>query len=92
MEKIINLPTRDGFKNILSKLTSTSHKESSTYLLKAEIPFMYVEEVNNKILSIDPRGGPRIAVGESIKGLNQLGSVKMIEHLMNKGFIITFDK
>ena len=37
MEKIINLPTRGGFKNILSKLTSTSHKESSTYLLKAEI-------------------------------------------------------
>lgn len=71
------------------------NKESKTYLLIAEIPEFQLrvsKDINHpdRIYWVDPPGGPRIALGEPIRGIN-LGKVKYIDRIKNYGYIITFE-
>lgn len=69
--------------------------ESNTYLLVVEVPefdLRVSKDQNhpNIIYWVDPPGGPRIALGEKVKGL-ELGKVKYIDRIKNYGYVITFE-
>lgn len=88
MGKIITLKSRE-YNNYLKKLKSTSGKESATYLLKVGHPNLFVEESDNKIVAIDPMGGPELRVGSIIE---EAGEIEAIDYILGYGYTVTFKK
>nr|DAM02195.1 MAG TPA: hypothetical protein [Caudoviricetes sp.] len=87
MEKIIDLKSRD-YNNYLKRWEKANGEESTTYLLKVEHPSLLVStnEVGRH-LSIEPRGGPVLRVGEALEGV---GEVAYIDYVLGYGYVITF--
>lgn len=83
MEKKIRLKTRDRTNNWLEPYGENS------YLLKSEFDHIRVGRNNdNKVVFIDPPGGPFITIGDI---LDEAGKeVKSIDAVEGKGFSITF--
>lgn len=88
MEDTIVLKSRH-FHNYLKKLKSVTGKESTTYLLKVEHPNLYVEEDSGKIIAIEPRGGPELRVGASLR---DAGEVEYIDYILGYGYTVTFKR
>ena len=86
MKEIIILKSRDGSKNYLKRLSEDNPK---TYLLKTEFGAVGVGVDEQGYVSVDPSGGPFIALGSYLAEAEAV--VKSIDHLLEQGFIITFE-
>ena len=90
MEDLIKLKSRDGAENYLKKLIKKDGSESFTYVLKTDVPYLRVGEVDNGRKFIDPSGGPMIIVGDYLEEANAV--VESIDFVEGYGWIITFRK
>lgn len=88
MKDIIILKSRGSINNYLKKLSKPDGTDSRTYLLKLEVPFLKVSEGPGNKKVIDPKGGPIIAEGEYLEEADAV--VESINHVMSKGYTITF--
>ena len=88
MEKVYFLPNRDGMKVWLDNYGM----EDKQYLFRTEkeypIQITYEPNHKDKIVAIDPSGGPMLCVGSPV-GKDAL--VSKIEWVKGKGFIITLN-
>lgn len=89
MKETIELNSRYGEKNILKLLKKPNDEESKTYLLKTSNTYLRSGFTENKKRFIDPSGGPMIVVGEELEEAKAI--VKSIDHIMGKGYSITFE-
>lgn len=90
MKDLIKLKSRDGAENYLKKLIKKDGSESFTYVLKTDVPYLRVGEVDNGRKFIDPSGGPMIIVGDYLEEANAI--VESIDFVEGYGWIITFRK
>lgn len=90
MKDLIKLKSRDGAENYLKKLIKKDGSESFTYVLKTDVPYLRVGEVDNGRKFIDPSGGPMIIVGDYLEEANAV--VESIDFVEGYGWIITFRK
>ena len=90
MKDLIKLKSRDGAENYLKKLIKKDGSESFTYVLKTDVPYLRVGEVDNGRMFIDPSGGPMIIVGDYLEEANAV--VESIDFVEGYGWIITFRK
>lgn len=89
MEEFIALKSRD-YNNYLKQLKRTNGEESTTYLLKVEHPSLLVTtDEMGRNMSIEPRGGPVMKVGETLEGV---GEVAYIDYVLGYGYAVTFKK
>lgn len=89
MEEFIALKSRD-YNNYLKQLKRTNGEESTTYLLKVEHPSLLVTtDEMGRNMSIEPRGGPAMKVGETLEGV---GEVAYIDYVLGYGYAVTFKK
>lgn len=91
METLVKLPSISGHQNHLKKLTRVNGQPSYTYALISEAPVwdIRVSKELKTVKWIDPPGGPRISVGEPIRGVD-LGIVKYIDKT-DRYYVITFE-
>lgn len=89
MEDLIKLKSRDGTENYLKKLIKKDSSESLTYVLKTDVPYLRVGEVDNGRKFIDPSGGPMIIVGNYLEEAKAV--VKSIDFVEGYGWTITFE-
>ena len=89
MKDLIKLKSRDGTKNYLKKLIKKDSSESLTYVLKTDVPYLRVGEVDNGKKFIDPSGGPIIIVGNYLEEAKAV--VKSIDFVEGYGWTITFE-
>lgn len=89
MEDIIKL--RSGYKavNYLKKMPKPDGSESKTYVLKADMPILRVDEVQGGNKFIDPSGGPIIVVGYELEEAKAV--VKSIDFIESYGYTLTFE-
>ena len=90
MKDLIKLKSRDGAENYLKKLIKKDGSESFTYVLKTDVPYLRVGDVDNGRKFIDPSGGPMIIVGDYLEEANAV--VESIDFVEGYGWIITFRK
>ena len=90
MKDLIKLKSRDGAENYLKKLIKKDDSESFTYVLKTDVPYLRVGEVDNGRKFIDLSGGPMIIVGDYLEEANAV--VESIDFVEGYGWIITFRK
>ena len=90
MKDLIKLKSRDGAENYLKKLIKKDGSESFTYVLKTNVPYFRIGEVDNGRKFIDPSGGPMIIVGDYLEEANAV--VESIDFVEGYGWIITFRK
>ena len=90
MKDLIKLKSRDGAENYLKKLIKKDGSESFTYVLKTDVPYLRVGEVDNGRKFIDPSGGPMIIVGDYLEEANAV--VESIDFVEGYVWIITFRK
>ena len=89
MEDLIKLKSRDGTENYLKKLIKKDSSESLTYVLKTDVPYLRVGEVDNGRKFIDPSGGPIIIVGNYLEEAKVVA--KSIDFVEGYGWTITFE-
>lgn len=89
MKDLIKLKSRDGTENYLKKLIRKDDSESLTYVLKTDVPYLRVGEVDNGKKFIDPSGGPMIMVGNYLEEAKAV--VKSIDFVEGYGWTITFE-
>ena len=89
MEDLIKLKSRDGTENYLKKLIKKGSSESLTYVLKTNVPYLRIGEVDNGRKFIDPSGGPMIIVGNYLEEAKAV--VKSIDFVEDYGWTITFE-
>lgn len=89
MKDLIKLKSRDGTENYLKKLIKKDSSESLTYVLKTDVPYLRVGEVDNGKKFIDPSGGPMIIVGNYLEEAKAV--VKSIDFVEGYGWTITFE-
>lgn len=89
MKNLIKLKSRDGTENYLKKLIKKGGSESLTYVLKTDVPYLRVGEVDNGRKFIDPSGGPMIIVGDYLEEAKAV--VKSIDFVEGYGWTITFE-
>ena len=89
MKDLIKLKSRDGTENYLKKLIKKDSSESLTYVLKTDVPYLRVGEVDNERKFIDPSGGPMIIVGNYLEEAKAV--VKSIDFVEGYGWTITFE-
>ncbi len=89
MKSLIKLKSRREESNILKKLTKADGSESYTYILKTSVYNMKggLTDRGKQFLSLV--GGPTIVEGEYLKEAE--ATVKSIDYLEGKGYIITFN-
>ena len=88
MKDLIKLKSRDGTENYLKKLIKKDNSESLTYVLKTDVPYLRIGEVDNGRKFIDPSGGPMIIVGGYLEEAN--AEVDSIDFVEGYGWTITF--
>ena len=89
MKDLIKLKSRDGTENYLKKLIKKDNSESLTYVLKTDVPYLRIGEVDNGRKFIDPSGGPMIIVGNYLEEAKAV--VKSIDFVEGYGWTITFE-
>ena len=89
MEDLIKLKSRDGTENYLKRLRKKGSSESLTYVLKTDVPYLRIGEVDNGRKFIDPSGGPMIIVGNYLEEAKAV--VKSIDFVEGYGWTITFE-
>lgn len=89
MENLIKLKSRDGTENYLKKLIKKDSSKSLTYVLKTDVPYLRIGEVDNGRKFIDPSGGPMIIVGNYLEEAKAV--VKSIDFVEGYGWTITFE-
>lgn len=89
MEDRIKLNSRYGENNYLKKIIRADGEESKTYLLKTASYCLRMGYIDNLHKFIDPSGGPMIVEGHLLEEAEAV--VKSIDHVMGKGYIITFE-
>ena len=89
MKDLIKLKSRDGTENYLKKLIKKDSSESLTYVLKTDVPYLRVGEVDNGRKFIDLSGGPMIIVGNYLEEAK--ATVKSIDFVKGYGWTITFE-
>lgn len=91
METPVKLPSISGHQNSLKKLIRTDGSPSYTYALisEASVWDIRVSKELRTVKWIDPPGGPRISVGEPIRGTD-FGVVKYIDKT-DRYYVITFE-
>lgn len=89
MEKIIKLHSRGGTNNYLKLMNKINNSESTTYLLKSDIPNFRLGYIKNNKKFIDPFGGPMIVEGDILEEAN--AKVKSIDFVTGFGHTITFE-
>lgn len=90
MEKNIDLNSRRDYNNYLKRLRSVNGEDSFTYLLITSHPSLQIEtEKSGIIVAIEPRGGPKLRVGEFIPEAG--ATIKFIDYAVGKGCCITFE-
>lgn len=89
MEDLIKLKSRDGTENYLKRLIKKDSSESLTYVLKTDVPYLRVGEIDNGKKFIDPSGGPMIIVGNYLEEAKAV--VKSIDFVEDYGWTITFE-
>ena len=89
MKDLIKLKSRDGTENYLKRLIKKDSSESLTYVLKTDVPYLRVGEVDNERKFIDPSGGPIIIVGDYLEEAKSV--VKSIDFVEGYGWTITFE-
>ena len=89
MEDLIKLKSRDGTENYLKRLIKKDSSKSLTYVLKTDVPYLRIGEVDNGKKFIDPSGGPMIIVGNYLEEAKAV--VKSIDFVEGYGWTITFE-
>ena len=89
MEDLIKLKSRDRTENYLKRLIKKDSSESLTYVLKTDVPYLRIGEVDNGRKFIDPSGGPMIIVGNYLEEAKAV--VKSIDFVEGYGWTITFE-
>lgn len=89
MNQLIELVSKYGEKNSLKLMKKPDGSESKTYLLKSTYPYMRTGIDDSRRKFIHPMGGPVITVGERLVDADAV--VKSIDHVIGKGYIITFE-
>ena len=89
MKDLIKLNSRDKSENYLKKLIKKDSSKSLTYVLKTDVPYLRVGEVDNGRKFIDPSGGPMIIVGNYLEEAKAV--VKSIDFVEGYGWTITFE-
>lgn len=92
MGELIKLNSISNHNNYLKQLSRKDGGKSNTYALIADVPTIEIRlsKTLRTINWIDAPGGPRIVVGEQVRGLS-LGKVKYIDYVKNYGYVITFE-
>lgn len=88
MKELIKLNSRYGENNTLKLLKKPNGEESKTYILKLSNQTLRTGLIGGKKF-IDPSGGPMITEGERLEEADAV--VKSIDHIMGKGYSITFE-
>ena len=89
MEDLIKLKSRDGIENYLKKLIKKDSSKSLTYVLKTDVPYIRIGEIDNEIKFINPSGGPMIIVDNYLEEAKAV--VKSIDFVEGYGWTITFE-
>ena len=82
--KKIKLHSRDRVNNWLE------HYKDNTYVLRSELNIRagYTDSNHDKLMFVDPSGGPFIATGDVLEEVGK--EVTEINHIDGVGFTITF--
>lgn len=88
MKDIIKLNSKYGESNTL-KLLKKLDGESKTYLLKSSNTYYKSGFNEHKRKYLEPSGGPVIVEGEELEEAE--ATVKSIDHIVGKGYCITFE-
>ena len=89
MEDLIKLKSRDGIENYLKKLIKKDSSKSLTYVLKTDVTYIRIGEIDNEIKFIDPSGEPMIIVDNYLEEAKAV--VKSIDFVEGYGWTITFE-
>ena len=89
MEDLIKLKSRNWTENYLKRLIKKDSSGSLTYVLKTDVPYLRIGEVDNGRKFIDPSGGPMIIVGNYLEEAKAV--VKSIDFVEGYGWTITFE-
>lgn len=89
MEDIIELTSRYGDKRTLKKLNKVNGKESKTYKLIHDSPYIREGRDDKGLKFIDLEGGPLIEEGFILRGTSY--KVEKIDFIENVGIVITFE-
>jgi hypothetical protein len=89
MEDIIELKSRYGDKRTLKKLSKVDGKESKTYKLIHNSPYIREGRDSKGLKFIDLEGGPFIEEGFILRGTSY--KVEKIDFIENVGIVITFE-